>query len=753
MYLKSLNVVGFKSFADRTTLEFHPGSHRHRRPQRLRQKQRPRQHPLGAGRAIGQGAARRRNEGRDLFRHRYAPAARHGRGVADLRRLREGHSASSTTKSRSPGAFSATAPSEYELNKTPCRLRDIHSLFMDTGIGRSAYSIMEQGKIDQILSSRPEDRRAIFEEAAGITKYKSQKKEALRKLENTEANLAPPGRHHPRSEAADRLAPAAGRQGAPLPGELRGTGRAGNAASAGTSSTLIPRRSPRCRPRWTARAQRQEELDSEVAGAGGESSRRRATSSPSSRRNWSACARSSRRHPQCPRTGRAARRDQSRARGGIHRPARPGAAGDRRHGGKSPRGRGTARPSQRAGGEFHPAARAKPQRRFDEEQETLQMLTAQIGASRRSGPSSRREARAGTAAPAAGAGTGRPRTPAAEFPTADRGAPGGAGGAGANAATRRRPRVGADTPRAGRRRRRSCRTARGAGSRRSRRGAKPRKNCATAEKRRSRSRPGASTIAGASRCAGATRGPARQRARRPRSGCSRSRRPAPSCTARSPSTLPSRPATKRRWRLLLGDAVNALVLNDDDAAQSWREKLDGKEQCAFAPLRAARPDAAALRRARPTPPVFSPRSRWWPTSSPRCSRTRTWSTISPPAGGSRRRSRRAPWPRGEGNSSPAAAAARRAGSGRVARRAHSPVGIAPARSRTCRRRPARLTEAQNPWAKPRAALEEKTAGVEQARAAVQEAEIALATQRQEERAAQSAVGADRPRRSRTPRAR
>ena len=79
--------------------------------------------------------------------------------------------------------------SDYLLNKTPCRLKDIHQLFMDTGIGRSAYSIMEQGKIDQILSSRPEDRRAIFEEAAGITKFKSQKKEALRKLEATEANL------------------------------------------------------------------------------------------------------------------------------------------------------------------------------------------------------------------------------------------------------------------------------------------------------------------------------------------------------------------------------------------------------------------------------------------------------------------------------------------------------------------------------------------------------------------------------------
>src|SRR3979411_628342 len=79
--------------------------------------------------------------------------------------------------------------SDYFLNKVPCRLRDIQMLFMDTGIGRTAYSIMEQGKIDLILSSRPEDRRAIFEEAAGITKYKAQKKEALRKLEYADANL------------------------------------------------------------------------------------------------------------------------------------------------------------------------------------------------------------------------------------------------------------------------------------------------------------------------------------------------------------------------------------------------------------------------------------------------------------------------------------------------------------------------------------------------------------------------------------
>src|SRR5437773_8823419 len=79
--------------------------------------------------------------------------------------------------------------SEYLLNKTPCRLRDIQNLFADTGIARAAYSMMEQGKIDMILSSRPEDRRAVFEEAAGITKYKAQKRQALRKLEATEANL------------------------------------------------------------------------------------------------------------------------------------------------------------------------------------------------------------------------------------------------------------------------------------------------------------------------------------------------------------------------------------------------------------------------------------------------------------------------------------------------------------------------------------------------------------------------------------
>ena len=79
--------------------------------------------------------------------------------------------------------------SRYLINQNPCRLRDISELFMDTGIGVDAYSVMEQSKIDLILNVRPEERRFLFDEVAGITKYKHRKKTALRKLEQTEQNL------------------------------------------------------------------------------------------------------------------------------------------------------------------------------------------------------------------------------------------------------------------------------------------------------------------------------------------------------------------------------------------------------------------------------------------------------------------------------------------------------------------------------------------------------------------------------------
>lgn len=80
--------------------------------------------------------------------------------------------------------------SEYLLNGRGCRLKDIQRLFMDTGVGRTSYSIMAQGQIDQVLSSKPDERRAVFEEAAGITKYKSQRREALGKLALVDQNLS-----------------------------------------------------------------------------------------------------------------------------------------------------------------------------------------------------------------------------------------------------------------------------------------------------------------------------------------------------------------------------------------------------------------------------------------------------------------------------------------------------------------------------------------------------------------------------------
>src|SRR5882672_7533543 len=148
MYLKSLQLIGFKSFAEKTTLEFLPGVTAIVGPN-------------GCGKSNISDAIRW------VLGEQSAKALR-GAEMADV-------------------IFNGT--DEYLINKTACRLRDIHAMFMDTGIGRSSYSLMAQGQIDQILSAHPEDRRTIFEEAAGINKYKHQKKEALRKLEYTEANL------------------------------------------------------------------------------------------------------------------------------------------------------------------------------------------------------------------------------------------------------------------------------------------------------------------------------------------------------------------------------------------------------------------------------------------------------------------------------------------------------------------------------------------------------------------------------------
>src|SRR5690606_28706106 len=79
--------------------------------------------------------------------------------------------------------------SEFLINKQPCRLRDIVDQFMDSGVGREAFSIISQGKVEEIINSKPEDRRTIFEEAAGVLKYKNRKKKAEEKLAETEGNL------------------------------------------------------------------------------------------------------------------------------------------------------------------------------------------------------------------------------------------------------------------------------------------------------------------------------------------------------------------------------------------------------------------------------------------------------------------------------------------------------------------------------------------------------------------------------------
>ena len=188
MYLKQLDIVGFKSFADKTKLTFDPGLIAivgpngcgksnvsdairwvlgEQRPTALRCSKlvdvvfngTDTRKPLGLAEVTITFADCEKELGTDYHE------------VTIQRRVyRDGSG-------------------EYFLNKQPCRLRDIQHLLMGTGIGTSSYSVMAQGQIDAILSSKPEDRRGVFEEAAGITKFKADRKEAMRKIEQTEQNL------------------------------------------------------------------------------------------------------------------------------------------------------------------------------------------------------------------------------------------------------------------------------------------------------------------------------------------------------------------------------------------------------------------------------------------------------------------------------------------------------------------------------------------------------------------------------------
>ena len=188
MYLKRLEMYGFKSFADKTVLEFMPGITTVIGPN-------------GSGKSnisdcirwiLGEQSMKslRGAKSEDII---FAGTQnRKSLGFA------EGSIVIDNSDGKLPIEYNEvivtrkiyrSGESGYFINKTPCRLKDILELFMDTGIGKDGYSIIGQGKIDEILSNKSEDRRKIFEEAAGIVKYRSRKEESEKKLEQTKVNL------------------------------------------------------------------------------------------------------------------------------------------------------------------------------------------------------------------------------------------------------------------------------------------------------------------------------------------------------------------------------------------------------------------------------------------------------------------------------------------------------------------------------------------------------------------------------------
>jgi len=194
MHLKNLTVLGFKSFADKTSLNFQPGVTAIVGPN-------------GCGKSnvsdairwvLGEQSAKalRGGEMADVIFN--GTDTRKPLSMAEVSLTVGGVDSEHLSAAGVEIAYNEVTltrrvfrdgASEYFINRTPCRLKDIQQLFMGTGMGRTSYSIMAQGNIAQILSSKPEDRRMVFEEAAGITKFKAQKKESLRKLEATEQNL------------------------------------------------------------------------------------------------------------------------------------------------------------------------------------------------------------------------------------------------------------------------------------------------------------------------------------------------------------------------------------------------------------------------------------------------------------------------------------------------------------------------------------------------------------------------------------
>lgn len=188
MRLKRLTLHGFKTFADKTEVEFAPGVTAIVGPN-------------GSGKSnlldalvwcLGEqkASAVRAGAARDVI---FAGSSRRKpMGMAEVSLTVDNEDRflpldfSEVTITR---RIYRSGEGEYFINKTPCRLKDVTDLFLDTGVGRGAYAIVNQSEIDSILSARPEDRRELFEEAAGIKKYRVKKREAQRKLEGVEQNL------------------------------------------------------------------------------------------------------------------------------------------------------------------------------------------------------------------------------------------------------------------------------------------------------------------------------------------------------------------------------------------------------------------------------------------------------------------------------------------------------------------------------------------------------------------------------------
>lgn len=188
MYLKRLEMQGFKSFADKTILEFLPGITTVIGPN-------------GSGKSNISDAIRwvlgeqsmkslRGSKSEDVI---FAGTQnRKSLGFAEVSLIFDNMDNKlpvEYTEVTVTRKLYRSGESQYFINKVPCRLKDIIELFMDTGIGKDGYSIIGQGRIDEILSNKSEDRRNIFEEAAGIVKYKTRKIDAEKKLERTKLNL------------------------------------------------------------------------------------------------------------------------------------------------------------------------------------------------------------------------------------------------------------------------------------------------------------------------------------------------------------------------------------------------------------------------------------------------------------------------------------------------------------------------------------------------------------------------------------